>query len=119
MDDKSDLIFGNGMAERSSLIGERVDVRAVLVLRGSECFLIRDKSSVDDGVRIEIYHPGLEDELDLRVGGWVGGPASYLDHVEISGRLERGTARRSPLSICEIDRLSLERAGEEFVVIDI
>jgi hypothetical protein len=91
-----------------------VTIKAAIVIRGRECFLVKDLESLDSDYRIEVFSPGLEKKFDLLIGGWVGGPVSYFDLVTISGTLSFGTTRRDVASISNITHLSLERDGELF-----
>lgn len=54
--------------------------------------------------------------IALLVGGWVGGPASYLDQVEVTGVIQEGTTRRGPASISEIEMITLYRDNDVYVV---
>lgn len=114
LDDK--LLFCGSQRRLQALYGKLVSVSATLAIRGGECFLIPENSSIDSLFRVEIYAPGLEKKLDLMVGGWVGGPAVYFDRVELTGVIREGTTRRNYVSISDIESLILNRDGERFVL---
>lgn len=99
------------------LLGTVVSTRAALLIRGARAVLVPSLESVDAGATVEIYSPGLEKLLDLKVGGWVGGPASYFDMVEVTGILAEATTRIGAFSLAGLSRLILERDGEVHVVI--
>lgn len=98
-------------------LGEVISTRAVLVIREGRAVVVPDFGSVDAGSAVEIFFPGLEKLLDLRVGGWVGGPASYFDAVEITGLLSEATTRAQQLALSSIRRLILERDAEVHIVV--
>lgn len=102
--------------ELIDLYGKKIRLKGALVISRGECFFIPDVDSLGLNKRVDIYCPGLERRLDLSVGGWVGGPASYLDVVEIIGVIHEGTTRGEFASLSNIDGLILEREGERFVV---
>jgi hypothetical protein len=110
------LLFSGSEERLQAFYGKLVNVSAMLAIRGGECFLIPETGSIESIFRIEIYAPGLEKKLDLLIGGWVGGPAAYLDMVEVTGILREGTTRRNYVSISDIESLILHRDGQRFVV---
>jgi hypothetical protein len=99
-----------------SFLGQRVAINCALVIRGGECYLASSIDAYDSIQRIEIFSPGLEEKLNLLVGGWVGGPANYLDTVEITGTLSKGTTQKYPLSISNIKSLKLSRDDESYLI---
>lgn len=88
-----------------------------LVVRRTGCYLVPDHSNHDPDYRVEVFHPGLEDALDAKVGGWVGGPAWYFDRVSMEGWLDEASSRSWVASISNIKRLVLFRDGETHDVI--
>lgn len=111
-----ELPFPEIFSNPEKLLGHRVVVNAVLVIRGGECYLVPSIDSHDAIQRIEVCAPGLEKKLDASVGGWVGGPASYFDTVNIVGTLQDGTTRRNPLAIINIESLALYRDEEIYAI---
>lgn len=114
----SDFIEFDGNAETlEPLFGKNLAMRATLVLRGEECYLAVNSENSLSSERIEIFCPGLEKRLELIVPMWVGGPAAYLDAVEISGKLDRATTRSRLASISSISRLVLFREDETYEIV--
>lgn len=113
----SESVMTEVFAHQDELLGQRVVINAVLVLRGGECYLVPSLDSHDAVQRIEIYAPGLERKLNASVSGWVGGPAIYFDTVKIAGVLRSGTTRRNPLSISDLCSLVLYRDDETYQII--
>lgn len=98
------------------LIGKRVTINAVLVLRGDECYLTQDFDLYDNIQRIKVYPPEIEEKLTSSVPCWVGGPATYFDSVKIVGVLRTGTTRKNTLSISDISLLVLYRDEEIYEI---
>ncbi|EOI3469337.1 hypothetical protein ACMSWU_002447 [Cronobacter turicensis] len=101
----------------SSSIETKVIVNAILIIRGSECYLVPGNTNYESPDRIELYYPNLETLLDEAVGGWVGGPASYYDNVVITGVLKKCATTLNPLSISKIEKCKIIRDGETYEVI--
>jgi len=112
----NELLLPELFSHPENYLGHRVVVSAVLVLCGGECYLVPNIDSHDAIQRIEIYAPGLEKKLDVSVGGWVGGTASYFDKVKIVGILRDGTTRRNSLSISDIESLVLYRDEDIYTI---
>ncbi|EPN1743677.1 hypothetical protein ACTV2B_004454, partial [Cronobacter turicensis] len=93
----------------SSSIETKVIVNAILIIRGSECYLVPGNTNYESPDRIELYYPNFETLLDEAVGGWVGGPASYYDNVVITGVLKKGATTLNPLSISKIEKCKIIR----------
>jgi hypothetical protein len=105
------------LAQPETLLGHRVVLDAILVLRGGECYLVSNLDAHESRERIEVFAPGLERELNASVAGWIGGPAIYFDKVKISGVLRAGTTRRSPYSISDLGMLVLYRDEEVYKIV--
>ncbi|MDI7419694.1 hypothetical protein [Cronobacter turicensis] len=101
----------------SSSIETKVIVNAILIIRGSECYLVPGNTNYESPDRIELYYPNLKTLLDEAVGGWVGGLASYYDNVVITGVLKKGATTLNPLSISKIEKCKIIRDGETYEVI--
>lgn len=113
----SDVFEKFSCIDFTALYGNIVSLRAFLVVRGRECFLVDSRDHQFSDLRVEVSSPGLERLLDEAVGGWVGGVASYLDEVLISGVVREATTRRDLASIAEVSRLTLFRDELVFEVI--
>ncbi|WP_329774324.1 hypothetical protein [Stenotrophomonas maltophilia] len=101
----------------TALYGSVVSLRAFLVVRGRECFLVDSRDHQFSDLRMDVCSPGLERLLDEAVGGWVGGVSSYFDEILISGVVREATTRRDLASIAEVSRLTLFRDELLFEVI--
>lgn len=100
-----------------SSIETKVNINAILVIRGGECYLVPRNTNYESPNRIELYCPNLETLLDEAVGGWVGGPASYYDTVVITGVLKKGTTTINPISMSQIENFIIIRDGETYEII--
>ncbi|WP_261466744.1 hypothetical protein [Serratia fonticola] len=94
---------------QEDLIGQRVAINTVLVIRGEECYLTQNFDLNTDTQRINIHSPEIEEKLSSSIPCWVGGPATYFDTVKIVGVLRNGTARRNSLSISDVSLVVLYR----------
>lgn len=101
---------------KEALIGKCVTIKAVLVLRGEDCYLTQNFDSYNDTQRIKVYPPEIEEKLTSSVPCWVGGPATYFDSVKIVGVLRTGTTRKNTLSIRDISLLVLYRDEEIYEI---
>jgi hypothetical protein len=108
--------FKTLLEQGEKLLGTRVSIDAVLIIRSGEAYLVESVATPESVQRIPIYSPGLESRLDLSVGGWMGSAYSYIDPVKIEGFLEAGTVRKNRLVLSVITALSLTRDNEHITV---
>lgn len=109
--------FDDDVRSLEPFFGKALTIKATLVLRGTECYLATNKANLSSSGNIEVFSPGLESRLELVVPMWVGGPAAYLDTVEISGMLDRATTRGNLASLSCISKLVLFRDDEVYEVV--
>lgn len=112
----NELLLPELFAHQEDFLRLSVNISAVLVIRGGECYLVPSLDSYDAAQRVEIFAPSLEKKLDASVGGWVGGVASYFDKVKIVGILRNGTTRRNLLSISDVSLVVLYRDEEIYEI---
>ena len=94
------------------LIGENISIDAALVIKGGEAYLVESVEMPESLQKIPVHCPGLELQLDLNVGGWMGGAYSYIDRIKIDGKLEAGTVRKNRLVLSDVTELTLTRDDE-------
>jgi len=114
---RTEFLFAEIFAHPKDFYGKHVGVKAVLVVKGGECYLVQNFKSYAPAQRIEVFSPRLEEKLDKMVGAWVGEPASYFEKVVISGVLQEGTTRKCLFSICDLTALEVVREGNAYTVI--
>lgn len=110
------LIECSALGELPACMGRRVRISAVLMIHHGQCFLLDSAEHPISEERVEVFHPGLERTLDATLGGWVGGLASYLDAVQLEGRVNAASTRRWIASVSTLTRLSVERHGVVHVI---
>ncbi|WP_146208443.1 hypothetical protein [Cupriavidus plantarum] len=109
--------FDGDVKSLENLYGSTLTIKATFVLKGAECYLTSPMSHVSANDNIEIFFPGLQRRLELLVPIWVGGPAVYMDTVEISGTLDRATTCNKLASISCISKFVLFRDDEVYEVV--
>lgn len=109
--------FTSVLEQGEKLIGANVSIDAVLVIQGGEAYLVESVEMSESLQRIPVHCPGLELQLDLSVGGWMGGAYLYLDPVKVDGRLEAGTVRKNRLVLSDVTELTLTRDDESIHVL--
>jgi hypothetical protein len=114
---RTEFLFAELFAHPISFFGNYADVKAALVVRGAECYLVQNFRSQDPIQRIEVFAPGLERKLDACVGPLVGRESSYFDTVIIGGLLQVGSTRRSQFSMSNLSLLKLFREKQEYSII--
>lgn len=113
----ADYSFGSVLEQGERLIGKNVSIDAVLVIQGREAYLVESVDMPDSFQRIPVHCPGLEMQLDLNVGGWMGSAYSYIDPVKIDGKLEAGTVRKNRLVLSDVTELTMTRDDESIRVL--
>lgn len=113
----ADYSFRSVIEQGEKLIGANVSIDAVLVIQGGEAYLIESVEMPESLQRIPVHCPGLELQLDLSVGGWMGGAYSYLDPVKVDGKLEAGTVRKNKLVLSDVTKLTMTRDDESVHVL--
>ncbi|SQI44177.1 Uncharacterised protein [Leminorella richardii] len=109
-------ILNNFKLDEDSL-GREISLKAMLVIKRNDCYLVpmgEDDSSIN---KIEVYFPGLELQLDEAIGGWVGSSVIYFDEVHITGLLTKWTIRERPICISNIKYFSIFRDGEKYTIL--
>lgn len=109
--------FKSAFAQGEDLLEKNLSIDAVLVIQGGEAYLVEALEMPESLQRIPVHCPGLELQLDLNVGGWMGGAYSYLDRVKIDGKLEVGTVRKDRFVLSSVTKLTLTRDGESTDVV--
>lgn len=104
--------FKSVLEQGGNLFGSNICIDAVLIIRGGEDYLVEAVEFPESLHRIYIHSPGLELQLDLTVGGWMGEAYSYLDPVRIAGKLEMGTVGKNRFSISDVTEITLTRDDE-------
>lgn len=94
-------------------LGKIISVRGVLVVRGVECYLVRDHDDYDSPIRMTISAPNLAARLLEVVPVWVGGAGIYLDDVEIVGSVSNADGRAT---LADVESLKLFRDDEIFEI---
>jgi hypothetical protein len=110
------LSVSNILEQGEKLLGSSISIDAVLTIRGGEAYLVGSTEDTESVQRIPIDCLDLEMKLDQEVGGWMGGPFSYIDPVHIIGKLQVGTVRKNKLVLANVEALALVRDGESINV---
>ncbi|MGV3654121.1 MAG: hypothetical protein ACO1N5_07860 [Noviherbaspirillum sp.] len=114
---RTEFLFSEIYAHPPSFMGQYADLKATLVVRDSECFLVPNLRSLDAFARVEVFSPGLEAKLDARVGPRMGKPENYFDNVIIGGFLQSGSTQRCLYSLSRLTKLVLFRDKRDYQII--
>lgn len=114
---RTNYSFKAVLEQGDKLLGVDVSIEAALVIRGGEAYLVESIETPESLQRIPVHCPGLELQLDLSVGGWMGSAYSYIDPVKIEGKLEAGTVRKNRLVLSDLTGLTMIRDGESINVL--